>query len=346
MHRLGDGHDIALEQAAGVRIGEHDRGDIRGKMLAHFGRVDGPVPTHRDGFDAIAEQGGGRRIGAVRGIRNEHDRALVAARGERGLDRHHAAHLAVRSGFRRERDRRHAGHFQKPARQFRDQVDRAGQCRKRLQRMNVADARQPRHCLVQARIVLHRAGPERKHAGVDAVILLREPHVMAHRFRLAQAGKADGRFALQPAETRHNVRGVLEVDAARVDAADFEDQVFLDRQSAIAGEGGMLRRVRRAGVGRPVLPVHHSTSVFPSPRFGGERVASDNVASRVRGRSSRPVIRRPCTARPSRGEVKNEAFMTAPPSAPRHKRRDPHRCSPRSMRRRSDRSIRPAARAG
>ena len=48
-----------------------------------------------------------------------------------------------------------------------DQLERALHGRDRLQRMDVGEARQPRHLLVEARIVLHRARAERIEPGVD-----------------------------------------------------------------------------------------------------------------------------------------------------------------------------------
>ena len=39
-----------------------------------------------------------------------------------------------------------------------------------LQRMEVAEAREPARALVDARVVLHRAGAERVEAGVDAEV--------------------------------------------------------------------------------------------------------------------------------------------------------------------------------
>ena len=63
----------------------------------------------------------------------------------------------------------------------------------RLQRMDVAEARQPRHALVEARVVLHGAGAEREQPGVDAVVLLAEPHVVPHRLGLAEARQPERR---------------------------------------------------------------------------------------------------------------------------------------------------------
>ena len=69
-----------------------------------------------------------------------------------------------------------------------DQFERALHRRLRLQRMNVAEARQPRQLFVDAGIMLHRAGAERIEPGVDGIILLRQAHVVSQGFRLAEAG--------------------------------------------------------------------------------------------------------------------------------------------------------------
>ena len=49
MNRIGDLDDLALEQAAGVGIGQHDRGDIGPERGAHRGRDDGAVGARRNG---------------------------------------------------------------------------------------------------------------------------------------------------------------------------------------------------------------------------------------------------------------------------------------------------------
>src|SRR4029450_6628789 len=50
---------------------------------------------------------------------------------------------------------------------------------------------QPHHLLVEARVVLHRAGAERIEPHVDGVVLLAEPRVVAHHLRLGGAGEPD-----------------------------------------------------------------------------------------------------------------------------------------------------------
>ena len=211
-----------------------------------------PSVARRHGDDGIAEERGGRRIGAVRRFRHQHLRARLAARGERRLDRHHAAELAMRAGLRRHRDGMHAGDFEQPAAELVDQLQRAGHGGGRLQRMDVGKAGQPRHLLVEARIVLHRARAERIDAHVDGVVLLAEPHVVAHRLRLGEAGKVDRRFAAMLSEAVAFRCGHVDVDAGDLRAADLEEQRLLDGEPAIAGEGFVLRpRSARRGWGGP-----------------------------------------------------------------------------------------------
>ena len=119
---------------------------------------------------------------------------------EGGGDRHHAAHLAMRAGGGRHRHGRHAGQGLEPVRQAIDQLQRALHGRDRLQRMEVADAGEARHLLVDARIVLHGARAQRVDAHVDGVVLLAEPRVVLHDLRLGQARQADLAGAAQAVE--------------------------------------------------------------------------------------------------------------------------------------------------
>ena len=122
VHRLGDRHHVALEQPAGVGVGQHDGGDVGRELLLHLLRIDRAVRARRHGLDAVAEQRGGRRIGAVRRLRHQHDRsasrrapssaALIAIMP-------HSSPCAPAFGVMR--DRRHAGELEQPARQLGDQ---------------------------------------------------------------------------------------------------------------------------------------------------------------------------------------------------------------------------------
>ena len=183
VQRGGDLHHIALEQPAGVGVGEHHGRDIRPELFAHGFDADGSVLAGGHGANREAEQSRRRRVGAVRRVRHEHDapRIGLAARFERRADRNHAAKLAMRAGLGRQRHRLHAGQLKQPAAQLLHQRERALHRLLRLQRMDVREARQPRHLLVQARIVLHGARAEREDAGVDGVVLLAQADVVADR---------------------------------------------------------------------------------------------------------------------------------------------------------------------
>jgi hypothetical protein len=96
VHRFGDVEDFVLEQAAGVRIGQHQRRDIGTERRLQRGQVDpalvpGPFGIRRNRLDGVAASGGGRRVGAVRRFRHQDAAAPIAARLERGADRHDAA---------------------------------------------------------------------------------------------------------------------------------------------------------------------------------------------------------------------------------------------------------------
>ena len=225
VQRLGDLDHLRLEQPARVRIGEHDGRDLGTEQRLDVVHVHPAVVACRHRLDREAEQRGGRRIGAVRRFRHQHDppRRSLALRVDGGLDRHHAEQLAVGAGLGRQRHRRHAGQGHEIAGELAHQRERALHGRERLQRMQVTKARQPRRALVEPRVVLHGAGAEREQARIDAVIHLAEAHVMAHRLGLGQPRQADGAFALEPAEPRREGVRLVEVDARAIGAADLED---------------------------------------------------------------------------------------------------------------------------
>ena len=262
VQRLRDLDDLRLEQAAGVRVRQHDRRDVGSEQRAHVVDMDPAIVPDRHRLYGEADQRRGRRIGAVRRIRHQHRPARIALAlgGDRRLDRHHAEKLAMGAGLRRERNGRHGGQRREIAGELAHELERALQGRDRLQGMNVADARQPRHALVEAGIVLHGAGAERKQPGVDAEVLLRQAHVMPHGLGLGEPGQADVALALEPAETLRERLRLVEIDAGRVEAADLEDQRLLLLQRAVAGEGRVLGGARVIGAARAALAVQHIES--------------------------------------------------------------------------------------
>src|SRR6185503_20951754 len=69
--------DVALEQAAGVGVGHHDRGDVGAELGFQVGEVDAAVGGLGDLGDRVADEGGGGGIGAVGGGGHQ-DAAAVA----------------------------------------------------------------------------------------------------------------------------------------------------------------------------------------------------------------------------------------------------------------------------
>ncbi len=249
MHQSGNFDGIRLEQPAGVGISQHDRGDIRPEPALDLGRVKRAV---RARGDCTHLESGARRRGricAMRRLRHENDFAglILSLRRDRGLDRHHAAGLAMRARSRRHGDGVHPGHDHQPAGELGDKFKRALHGGLRLQGMNIGKARQPRHRLVEAGIMLHRAGAKRINPGVDRIIQPRQPHIMAYRLGLAQARKAGRFLAFERAEPKFEWQGFVEIDAGILRTAYFKDKPFLDFEAAIACEGF---RIRRLGSGR------------------------------------------------------------------------------------------------
>ena len=219
MDGVADRLHVGLEQAAGVGIGDHHRRDVGAEAGLQRLQVDAAGGVGRDVLDAIAGEGRRRRVGAMGAFRHQHHLALVAARFERGANAQQAAQLAMGAGLRAHRDARHAGELEQPDRQLVDDLKRALDRLLRLQRMDVGKAGQPRDLLVQARVVLHRARPEREQAEVDRVILPRQASVMAHRLGFAQARQADRPRALEAAEAVRACAGhAVEIDAGLVGA--------------------------------------------------------------------------------------------------------------------------------
>src|SRR5690349_9619733 len=134
--------------------------------------------------------------------------------------------------------------------------------------MDVREAGQPRDLLVEARVVLHRAGAEREKAEINRVILARQARVMAHRFRLAEPWKVDRARTFEPAEPRRALRDLSKVDAGLIGRADLEQQRLLKHERAIAGHGLRLALLVGGGGGPPARRIdgHWTTSFKAASR--------------------------------------------------------------------------------
>src|SRR5690606_41755983 len=102
--------------------------------------------------------------------------------------------------------------------------------------MDVTEAGRPRHLLVEARVVLHRAGSERVEPRVDRVVPLGQAYVMAHGLRLGQPRQADRTLALQAVEPRCDWLRLGKIHTALRQAARLEDQRLLMVEAPVARE--------------------------------------------------------------------------------------------------------------
>ena len=177
--------------------------------------------------------------------------------------------------------------------------------------MDVGEAGQPRHLLVEPRIVLHRARAEREQAEVDRIILPAEPGVMAHRLRLGEAGKADRPVAFEPGEAVRAADAASKSTPRRLGIADLEQQRLFEHQPAIAGQGlGAAPRRPSGRVGRP-----SRFMLMPAPPSSASASASTSSSSDGLGdRDDQPVARAP--PRPDRaGRARRRRARRARPCA-------------------------------
>ena len=171
MDRVGNRLHVALEQAAGIGIGDHDACDIRAEPGLERFQIDAPVRIGGNVLHTVARKGGRGRIGPVGAFGHQDDFARIALGFQRGADAENAAQFAMRPRLGAHRDAVHAGELDQPMRQLVHDLERPAHGVDRLQRMHIGEARHPRDLFVEARIVLHRAAAEREEPEIDGVVL-------------------------------------------------------------------------------------------------------------------------------------------------------------------------------
>ena len=200
----------------------------------------------------------------------------------------------------------------------RDQRQRALGGGARRQGMQVAEAGQPRHFLVQARIVLHGAGAQRIKPRIDGVILPRQPHIMADHFRLAEARQADGALAAQAAQPRLGHLHIGQIHAG--DAVTPDSKISFSswsrpRSPEMVGKLIVLRACR--GLRRAALIVHAHAQHLLQRRFeGGEIFIGVGFGGGDDQKIRAPLSHAASAARPARRPAR-----PSPPAHPPQARR-------------------------
>ena len=185
---------LALEESEGVGIGHHHGSDV----LAPDGveqrleclHVDSAVGERLHLDDVETAYRGRGRVGAVGRVGHDDQTALVVAAALVVLlDDHQARQLAMSTGEGLQRESMQARQLaQRAAEQRADGLSTAHGLGG-LQRVEVLELRQGRHLLVELRVVLHRARPQRIEAVVHTEVVGRQVSIVAHHRHLVALGQ-------------------------------------------------------------------------------------------------------------------------------------------------------------
>ena len=172
------------------------------------GPAPGPPPPCGVVFDFVAGDHGRGGIRSMCGIGNQNFFARIALFLQVGANQQQSRQFSLRSRGRLERNRIHARHLQQAF--FQQPHDFQASLRKRLWLVRVfgGEAIEPRHELIDARVVLHGAGAERIHAQVDGIVPSRKPREVAQNFDFAHLRETFDAFpAVMRAECFDGIRG-------------------------------------------------------------------------------------------------------------------------------------------
>ena len=182
--------DALVEEAERRRVREHEPGRALVHLAAQILEVEVPARVGLDPLELVARHRHARRVRAVRGVRRDDRVALLAAVGEVRAHEHEPGQLSLRA---RRGLQRHGGKSRdlgEDRLQVPHELERALRALVLLVRVEVAEAREPPDALVDARVVLHRAGAERVEAGVDAERAVGERRDVADDLGLGDLGQA------------------------------------------------------------------------------------------------------------------------------------------------------------
>ncbi len=157
----------------------------------------------------------------------------IAAGFEAGAHHQDAGQLALGSGGGLQRDGIHAGNLQQRlAELLHDAQGSAGE-RLGLQRVPVSQPFQPRDELIDARVVLHRAGTQGIESAVDAVVPGAQARIVADDFQFTDFGEVRNVFP-NPGQNGAGVHGGYvqrrQLVAVLSRRGDLEDQVLVLNQ--------------------------------------------------------------------------------------------------------------------
>ena len=184
--------DVLVEEPERRRVREHERRRVLVHLPAQVFDVDVAARVRLHVRQLVA---GHRHRGGVRPVRRVGDDDLAPLRRlapvlEVRAHEHQARELALAAGGRLQRDRVEARDLGEDLLQTPLELERPLRALLLLVRVQLREARQPDEPLVDARVVLHRAGAERVEARVDAEVARRQLGEVADELELRHLRQA------------------------------------------------------------------------------------------------------------------------------------------------------------
>ena len=192
MEDLRDVDDVLVEEAERGRVRQHQPGRALVHLRAQVVEVEIAALVGGDLRQLVAGHRHACRVRPVRRVGGDDRVALLALAAilEVGAHQHQAGQLALRAGGRLERAGVEAGDLLEDLLQPPHQLERALRRLLLLMRVQILEAGQRDDALVHARVVLHRAAPERVEARVDPEVAGRERREVADELGLRELGEA------------------------------------------------------------------------------------------------------------------------------------------------------------
>ena len=248
VHEARDLADVLVEQAERVRVGEHDRRDVRPQGRSQGLHVHAAALVAGHGRDLVAAHRHRGRVRAVCRVRDDDALSRVPVGRVMRADDHEAGELAVCAGRGLKRHSGQARDLAQALLELDHELQHALDRGFGLVGMQVREAREPADALVHPRVVLHGAAAERVEAVVHAEVHAGERGEVAGDVHLGQL-RQHGRRTPGTARERRVPVGLGHVqlrqrDAAHAGSALVEDHAGRMRAWPHGRGARQLARVR------------------------------------------------------------------------------------------------------
>ena len=188
VENVGNLMNLALEDADGAGVGQHQCSGVFGDHLLQLADVDHAQRVGAQILHLVAADGRGRRVGSVSRVGDDDLAPRISPGLMIGADQQDAGELPVRARRRLQRYGVHSGDVEQAGLQQANDLERSLGKRLGLVRMRFGDALKARDEFVDPRVVLHGAAAQRVHAQIDGIVPGGEAGEVADDLDLAQLG--------------------------------------------------------------------------------------------------------------------------------------------------------------